>query len=341
MQNWIQRTIGLTILPLALYGAAYAQASAGAVVMRTAQAANENPFAAGKTAAQALKTAMGAAEIKGVFYAECFEDKANKEAVLKGIESVLGAGKVAGGAVYGSYTQGGVLTEDAVALLGIGGEGVSVTMALEETLGAAGLTIEKDKDKLTQALGTAGNRLAKKLGNTGDASLLILLGDAHSPKNQLLLDGVQAVVGKKLPITGGSLNKNSGQNWLGFNGKLYTDAAVAMLVRSKSKVAQTGRKAKENDLVISTAKEGATEAIRKLGTAPDTLLAFDCAGRKGKLKNIADELAAIQSAVGKTTTLFGCYCAGEFGPADTGDVANKTTVYGRGWHVMFSALAQP
>jgi len=222
MQNWIQRTIGLTILPLALYGAAYAQASAGAVVMRTAQAANENPFAAGKTAAQALKTAMGAAEIKGVFYAECFEDKANKEAVLKGIESVLGAGKVAGGAVYGSYTQGGVLTEDAVALLGIGGEGVSVTLALDETLGAAGVTIEKDKDKLTQALGTAGNRLAKKLGNTGDASLLILLGDAHSPKNQLLLDGVQAVVGKKLPITGGSLNKNSGQNWLGFNGKLYT-----------------------------------------------------------------------------------------------------------------------
>jgi len=70
-------------------------------------------------------------------------------------------------------------------------------------------------------------------------------------------------------------------------------------------------------------------------------LAFDCAGRKGKLKNIADELAAIQSATGKTPVLFGCYCAGEFGPADTGDVADKTTVYGCGWHVMFSALAQP
>ena len=228
-----------------------------------------------------------------------------------------------------------------MALLGIGGDGVSVSLALEEKMGAAGLTIEKDKDKLTQALGDAGSRLAKKLGDTTDASLLILFGDAHSPKNQLLLDGIQAVVGKKLPVTGGSVSKNAGQNWIGFGGKLYSDAAVALLIRGASKVAQSGRQAKENDLVISTAKEGAAEAVKKVGGEPSALLAFDCAGRKGKLKKVGDELVAIQSAVGRTPVIFGCYCAGEFGPADAADVPDKSTVYGRGWHVMFSAFARP
>ena len=310
------------------------------MVMRTAQATGENPFAAGKAAAEALRKSMGNTEIKAVFYAECFEDKANKEELLKGMVAVLGADKLIGGSVYGTYTQQGVLTEDAVALLGIGGDDVSVSMALQENMGAAGLTIEKDNDQLTRALGDGGSRLAKQLGGTTDGALLIVLGDAHSPKNQLLLDGIQTVVGKKLPVTGGSVSKNAGQNWLGYGGKLYSDAAVALLIRGKVRVAQTGRQAKENDLVIATAKEGSVQAVKQLGKEPTAVIAFDCAGRKGKLQKIEDEWSAIQSAIGTTTTLFGCYCAGEFGPADIADVADKSTVYGCGWHVMFTAVAQ-
>ena len=68
-------------------------------------------------------------------------------------------------------------------------------------------------------------------------------------------------------------------------------------------------------------------------------LAFDCAGRMGKLKNLGDELKEVQRSIGNSVPLFGCYCAGEYGPADAADL-KKGVCYGRGWHIMFTALAR-
>ena len=346
MKSLLKKMLGTLALPLLVGGfqtlAADAPAAAkdGKIVMRTATVADANPYEAGKKVAQALKLAMAGSEPKAIFMAECFEDKENKELVVKGITEVLGADKLVGGAVYGVYTQSGVVTDDAVALLGIGGDGVAVNIAFEEKMGAAGLTLEKDKDQLTAALQGAGGRLAKSLPAQANPALMILFGDAHSPKNQLLIDGVQTVLGKKLAVTGGSVNKNAGQNWVCLKGKLYQDAAVAILLGGDFAVAQTGRQAKDNDLVISTAKDGAAAALKQLGKDPFAILAFDCAGRKGKLKNVADELAAIQTVTGKDVPLFGCYCAGEFGPADAEDITDKSIPYGRGWHIMVSALGK-
>ena len=59
-----------------------------------------------------------------------------------------------------------------------------------------------------------------------------------------------------------------------------------------------------------------------------------------KLKNVADELVAIQTVTGKDVPLFGCYCAGEFGPADAEEITDKSVPYGRGWHIMVSALGK-
>lgn len=307
------------------------------VLFRTSASSDEDPAAAGRKAAEALKAALGVAEPKLVLMADCFEDKENKEKALAAVTAVFGREKVCGGATYGMFTQAGALTQDAVGLLAIGGDGVRVSVAFEEKMGAAGLTLEKDEAALTAALRGAGERLAKKLPDAGKGKLMIVVSDAHSPKNQLLLDGIQSVVGKKLPVTGGSVNKNAGQNWIYYQGKAHTDAAVAVLVSGDFKLAQAGRQAKDNDAVISTAKDGAGEATTKLGAKPFAVLAFDCAGRKGKLKNIGDELAAMQAAIGKEVPLFGCYCAGEFGPADAADV-DKSVCYGRGWHVMVTAM---
>jgi hypothetical protein len=346
MTSFLKKMLGTLALSLLVGGlqaqAADAPAAApdGKVILRTATVADADPYQAGKKAAQALKLAMAGTEPKAVFLAECFEDKENKELVLKGVTEILGADKVVGGSVYGVYTQAGVVTEDAVALLGIGGDEVAVSVAFEEKMGAAGLTLEKDKEPLTAALQGAGSRLAKSLTAQANPGMMILFADAHSPKNQLLLDGVQSVLGKKLAVTGGSVNKNAGQNWICYKGKLYQDAAVAIMLGGNFAVAQTGRQAKDNDLVVSTAKEGSAAAIKQLGKAPFAILAFDCAGRKGKLKNVADELAAIQTVTGKDVPLFGCYCAGEFGPADAEEIADKTIPYGRGWHIMVSALGK-
>jgi hypothetical protein len=340
MRKTLKPLIGISlVLAAGALNAAAGQAG-GQAVFRTAAAANANPFVAGKTAAEALKAALRGVEPQVVLLAECFEDKEDKDKVLEGVATVFKREKLCGGATYGAYTQAGALQRDAVALLAIGGDAVRVRTALVEKMGAAGLSLEKDQERLTAALQGAGARLAKQLPDAAKASLMIVIADAHSPKNQLLLDGIQSVVGRKLPVTGGSVNKNAGQNWVYYQGKAYSDSAVALVLTGGLKVAQAGRQAKDNDAVISTARESAATALSKLGKAPDVIVAFDCAGRMGKLKNVTDELAAIQDSVGREVPLFGLYCAGEFGPADISDAPDPTVCYGRGWHVMMSALGQ-
>ncbi len=106
------------------------------------------------------------------------------------------------------------------------------------------------------------------------------------------------------------------------------------------RVSLSGRQAKETDAVIRTAGEGAAEALQKLKANPLAVLAFDCAGRRGKLKRMEDELAAIQQAIGKSLPLFGCYCAGEIGPLDISEKKPGVLSGGSGWHVMFTIIGR-
>ncbi|MBI24863.1 MAG: hypothetical protein CMN05_14910 [Roseibacillus sp.] len=312
-------------------------AMAAKTVFATAAAENEDPFAAGKAAATRLKAKMGNVAPKAVIVVDCFEDKPNKQKMIDGVASVLDREILCGGSVYGAFTQDGTLDLDAVTLLGIGGTGVDARMALVDKMGTTGLSMEKDEKKLSTALNAAGARLAKSLAGS-KGSMMILMGDAHSPKNQFLIGGVQSVLGKTLPITGGSINKNAGQNWLYYQGALYNDAAFALMLKGDFKVAQTGRQAKSNDAVIATAREGSAAALKKLAATPQMVFAYNCAGRMGKLKKVGDELTAIKSSLGNESVVFGCYCAGEFGPADAANIKDDGVSYGRGWHVMFTLI---
>ena len=60
----------------------------------------------------------------------------------------------------------------------------------------------------------------------------------------------------------------------------------------------------------------------------------------GKLDNLGDELAAFQSVTGKEITLFGCYCAGEFGPADVKEKTPGVLSSGKGWHAMITFIGR-
>ncbi|MBI5818199.1 MAG: FIST C-terminal domain-containing protein [Verrucomicrobia bacterium] len=311
-----------------------------ALIFKTASASGENAAEAGRKAATELKAAFGGAAPKAVLVMDSFEDVGAKKAMLGGVASVLPKEILFGGASYGGFTQRGSINDDGVVLLGIGGDGIGVEAALAENMGAAGLTMEKDLEKLTAALNGAGERLAKQLPGLDRGALLLLISDAHSPKNQLLLDGVQKVAGKKLPITGGSVNKNAGQNWVYFRGAAHTDSAIALLLTGPFKVTQTGRQAKTNEAVIETAREGSASVLKSAPAKPFAVLAFNCGGRKGKLKRLEDELEAIQTSMGKEMPLFGTYCAGEYGPADISESKGDCTPCGRGWHVMFTVLAR-
>jgi len=312
----------------------------GDIVMQTAAAQNTDPFAAGRSAALALKNKMHPAVPRAVIVAECFEGHVAKNRVLKGVCSVFPRRIVFGFATYGSFTQSGCLDVDSVGLLGIGGDSISVAAALRQQLGIAGLTMEADEAELASRLRAAGADLAAGIDRRKDDRLLIVMADAHSPKNQFLVEGVQQVVGKKFPVTGGSANKNAGQTFVYYQGRMYTDSAIALMLSGDFEVSQSGRQAKDNARVISSAADGAAEAMAASAAKPFAVLAYNCAGRKGKLDNISDELAAIQGRIGKTIPLFGCYCAGEIGPADTAEKNTAVLSSGVGWHVMFTVLSR-
>jgi len=314
----------------------------GPVVLRTVMIEDEDgdPVAAGKAAARALKKAMGDVKLDAVLISECFEDIEYKEELLEGICSILPERVIFGSATYGSFTQKGCTDFDAVCLLGIGGAGVGVTAALVTEIGTSKLVAETDQPLIEKRLRKAGAGLAEKLNRSDADRLLIVTADAHSPKNQYLVEGLQSVVGSKFPITGGSANKNAGQTFVYYQGKAYKDSAVALMLSGNFKVAMSGRQAKDNDRVISSAKEGAAEALDRLDSEPIGVLAFNCAGRRGKLDDFNDELGAIQEALGRDLPMFGCYNAGEIGPLDTGEAKPGVLSGGGGWHVMFTVIGK-
>jgi len=310
------------------------------IIIESAIADNEDPTIAGTKAAAALKKAMGATTPKVVLVTDCFDDKELKTKVVNAVTAVFGKDIVIGFSGYGAFTQGGANDLDTVCVLGIGGAGIDVQTALVKNMGAKGLSFETDKPKLVKVLGDGARKLAGQLKKKSDSKLLITIADAHSPKNQLFMDGLQAVVGKDFPITGGSISKNDGETFLHYQGQLYSDSAIGIMLSGDFKVAMSGRQAKTNDAVIATAKDGAAEAKKKLDGEPIAMLAFDCAGRKGKLDNLGDELAAFQGVTGKDITLFGCYCAGEFGPADVKEKTPGVLSSGKGWHAMVTFIGR-
>ncbi len=333
--------VGLLVL-LAPDPCAVAEAASDAVVFQVASVVDEddNPLAAGKSVAEALKQAMGPVPLKAVLVSECFEDQENKEKLLQGICSVLPPELVMGAATYGSFTQKGCTSFDSVCLLGIGGEGISVCAALVSELGTAKLAFDTDQALIRQRLHAAGAKLAGMLSRSPKDRLLVLLADAHSPKNQFLVEGLQQALGKDFAITGGCANKNAGQTFVYFRGKAYPDAAVGLLLSGDFAVSLVGRRGNDQPTVIATAREGAQAALAGATGKPFGVLAFNCAGRRSKLARFEDELAAMQAAFGKDLPLFGCYCAGEMGPIDAPEKPTDARCGGSGWHVMFSVLSR-
>lgn len=299
-----------------------------------------DPYFAGRMAAEALKKQMGDTPCHAVIIAEYFEDKSAKSKALKGVCSVFDRSIVYGFASYGSFGQDGCSDNDTIRVIGIGGDGILVAAALEENLGAAMLTMEDDLDELQQRLQTAGNSIAEKLAEIQHAKLMILIPDAHSPKNAFIVEGACKAVGDDFPITGGSPNKNPGQTYVYYQGRMFQDSAIALMLSGDFKVSLAGRKARENSKVISSAGEAFAEAAANLNAEPVAAFAFNCAGRKGKLDNLEDELKAMQKEFGTNTPIFGTYCAGEIGPGDLIEKPEGVLSSGVGWHLMVTILGK-
>ena len=321
------------------------QASENALVLRVASLVDEDeePRVAGRQAAESLVEKFGKIPLKAVVVSECFDGKEAKKALLAGLKQILPAEKIYGLSTYGSFTQEGCTDYDAVCLLGIGGK-VEVKTAVIKNTGTSKLLYQDHQTKIHKGLDETGQSLARQLAfpekqAASKGKLLICLADAHSPKNQSLVEGVQKVLGVDYPLTGGSANKNAGQTFVYYQGEMLVDSVVGLHLAGNFKTAMIGRQAKTNDTVIRTAGQGMQEALAmvKNNRQIDGVLAFNCAGRRSKLEQYEDELTAMQKSLGKQLPLFGCYCAGEIGPLDI-QTDKKGKIGGNGWHVMFSVI---
>ena len=229
-------------------------------------------------------------------------------------------------------------------MLGIGGD-VEVKTAVVKNTGTSKLVYQDHQAEIDKKLKGVGAALAKQLapateGAGTKGNLLICLADAHSPKNAPLVEGIQKVTGADYPLTGGSANKNAGQTFVYYQGKMLTDSIVGIHLSGDFKTAMVGRQAKTNDTVIRSAGEGMQNVLAMAGCSKsqiDGVLAFNCAGRRSKLDDYEEELAAMQKSLGKSLPLFGCYCAGEIGPVDI-ETEKKGQIGGDGWHVMFTVI---
>ena len=86
-------------------------------------------------------------------------------------------------------------------------------------MNASKVSMETENELLKQRLGDGGRAVIGQIPNAKDSDLVILMGDAHSPKNQYLLDGVQSIIGKNVKVTGGSISKNNGLTYVYYRGK--------------------------------------------------------------------------------------------------------------------------
>ena len=137
------------------------------------------------------------------------------------------------------------------------------------------------------------------------------------------------------------MKTNAAPSVVNREGRRWSAAAVALRLSGNFEVSRAGRQARDNDAVISTAREAAREELEGAGNPPLGVLAFDCAGRMGKLDDIQSEVKALREVLGPDVPLFGCYCAGEVGPADQGDPRPGVLSQGVGWHVMVTAFHEP
>jgi len=86
----------------------------GPIVMRVASASNDDPRRPARRRRR-LEAGHGQHATQGGALSECFEDKANKEKVLAGVNSVFPRGMVLGTATYGSFTHAGCTDADSYA----------------------------------------------------------------------------------------------------------------------------------------------------------------------------------------------------------------------------------
>jgi len=277
----------------------------------------KDPAAAGEEAAKMAKKALGGDAKLVLVFDSAGKKPEDKAAMLKGITSVFKPKIVHGCSAYAPITQD--CNTGTVGVLALGGD-IKATVAVAE--------VDGDYEACGKKIGEGLKKCSKCPGD----HLCILIGDCHVPKNDPLVKGVASVL-EGVGIGGGAA----------MGGFVYNEGEcigrgknMGILLCGKFKTSFSAKNApgKEPEKVVAAAGEAATCAIGKDKDKLKLVLAFDCGGRRGQMKDeVGKELGLIKDAAGKTP-IFGFYGSGETGPKD-----NDSPACGVGYHIIICAIS--
>ncbi len=288
------------VLAVAMLTAVGAAALAG-VTMGTGLSEHADAVKAGTAAAEQAKKALGDAPAGLVLVFDSYPKDA-KAKLLEGVATVFDRKLIHGCSAAGPITEHGNPKGPSVGVCAIGGD-IEVAAVCSPKIG-------KDHKAAGAAVGKALPKMAK-------AKVLLLFGNCHLPRNMPLTEGVQTVMGKELPIIGGSSGGPSIDTY--FEGEVRGDVAVGILLGGDFKLAICARPGrKDHDEIVRTAVDATKSAKQGLGAKPALGIYFECAGRRGKIKSLQAELDALQEVLGKDLPLIGFYGTGEIGPKEGG-----------------------
>jgi hypothetical protein len=291
-------------------------AAVAGVTMGTGLSTEADAAKAGKAAAEQARKALGDTAARLVLVFDSYP-KGDKAKLLEGVAAVFDKTLIHGCSAEGPITEHGNPKGRSVGVCAIGGD--------IEVAAACSPTIAKDHK-------AAGEAIGKALPKMANAKVVLLFGNCHIPSNKPLVEGVQSVRGKRVPIIGGSSGGPSTDAY--YQGEVRSDVAVGILLGGDfhlTVAARPGRK--DNDEVIRTAVEATKTAKAGLGTKPALGIYFECAGRRRKIQKLSDELDALQDVLGKDLPLIGFYGTGEMGPGQGG------VCTGFGYHAVCCLIA--
>ncbi|MHC4213554.1 MAG: FIST N-terminal domain-containing protein, partial [Planctomycetota bacterium] len=252
---------------------------------------------AGAEAAGQAKKALGDAVPKVVLvYDNLKNDVGEKEKLIEGVASVFDKALIYGCTSYSPLTQQS--NEGTVGVLAMAGD-VAVNTAVAD---------------LHDGYQPCGVKIGAYLQQQGvpdsKGKVLLLFGDCHVDKNDALVAGVKSILGEKFPIVGGA----SRGDFLYYKGKIVRKSNLGLLLSGNFKCGFSTKKDNSPEGLITSARQACSEAVA--GKKDDVVMtfAFDCGGRRDKMKdNLPKELAAMKEILGESP-IFGFYGSGEIGP---------------------------
>ena len=310
------RTVLTIVMAAAVVAAASPGWAAGELGIGVGHSEAKDSAAAGDEAAKQAKADLKGAKADVVLVFDCVN---NKQAMLDAVGRHFDAKTIYGCSAYNAITQ--VSPSGTVGVLALAG--VHADAAIAPVEGKSGH--EACGKKIGEALKGAAAR------NKDHGQLLVLIGDAHYPINQKLVNGVCGVLGQKFPISGGAAK--GGLTY--YQGKVHKKSNLGLLISGEFTCSFAIKKAKTTKPmdVVNAAGEAFAKAVSGKKDKLQMVFAFDCGGRRGQMKDKRPlEVVQMKQAAGDVP-IFGFYGSGE-----TGRDGNDAPPKGVGYHICAAAI---